>query len=131
MGCHPSGCEPPFQICFAAARAAGFLNLQAGSRKPSVLVRAPEPLFLNWPEIEYSAMTAEKRLRAPIFKGIRDDLMAPRKGPKRSQTPKASSSPVPKSNILQLLPDAVVPSRDQLIRYWKTCNRRAIRVGRN
>jgi len=76
-----------------------------------------EPAVLA--EIEYSAMTAEKRLRAPIFKGIRDDLMAPRKGPKRLQAPKHSSSPVPKSNILQLLPDAIVPSREQLIGYWK------------
>jgi len=76
-----------------------------------------EPAVLA--EIEYSAMTAEKRLRAPVFKGIRDDLMAPRKGPKRRQTDKRSSLPVPKSNILQLLPDAIVPSREQLIRYWK------------
>jgi len=64
-------------------------------------------------------MTAEKRLRAPVFKGIRGDLMAPRKGPKRTRAPKPLSSPGPKSNILQLLPDAVVPSREQLIRYWK------------
>jgi|KBSSwiStaDraftv2_1062776.scaffolds.fasta_scaffold03000_6 bifunctional non-homologous end joining protein LigD len=76
-----------------------------------------EPAVLA--EIEYSAMTAEKRLRAPVFKGIRGDLMAPRKGPKRTRAPKPLSSPGPKSNILQLLPDAVVPSREQLIRYWK------------
>jgi len=76
-----------------------------------------EPAVLA--EIEYSAMTAEQRLRAPVFKGIRDDLMAPRRGPKRSRAPTRASSPVPKSNILQLLPDAIVPSREQLARYWR------------
>ncbi|HEY1217078.1 MAG TPA: DNA ligase D, partial [Bryobacteraceae bacterium] len=75
-----------------------------------------EPAVLA--EIEYSAFTSGKRLRAPVFKGIRDDLMAPRKGPKRRQTP-GSSAPVPESNILQLLPDAVVPSQEQLARYWR------------
>lgn len=88
----------------------------------SVAVKKPkatwvEPAVLA--EIEYSAMTAEKRLRAPVFKGIRDDLMAPRKGPKRTRAPKPSSLPVPRSNILQLLPDAMMPSQEQLIRYWK------------
>ena len=76
-----------------------------------------EPAVLA--EIEYSAMTAEQRLRAPIFKGIRDDLMAPRKSPKRRRAATAANSAVPQSNILQLLPDAVVPSQEQLIRYWR------------
>ena len=38
-------------------------------------------------EIEYSAFTAERRLRAPIFKGIRDDLMAPRCEPEPEPDP--------------------------------------------
>ena len=89
----------------------------------SVPVKKPkatwvEPAVLA--EIEYSAFTADKRLRAPVFKGIREDLMAPRKGPKRKQTPKRATLPVPQSNILQLLPDAVVPTQDQLVRYWRT-----------
>lgn len=58
-----------------------------------------EPAVLA--EIDNSAITAEKRLRAPVFKGIRDDLMAPRKEPKRKIAPTSSSSPVPESNILQ------------------------------
>jgi len=88
----------------------------------SVPVKKPKATWVEpavRAEIEYSAMTAEKRLRAPVFKGIRDDLMAPRKGPKRTRVGKPSSSPVPRSNILQLLPDAIVPSREQLVRYWK------------
>lgn len=70
-------------------------------------------------EIEYSAFTAEMRLRAPVFKGIRDDLQAPRRGPKRSEKRERQKSSVPQTNILQLLPQAVVPTRDQLTRYWR------------
>jgi len=76
-----------------------------------------EPAVLA--EIEYSAMTAEQRLRAPIFKGIRDDLLAARHGPKRTQRPTKAVAGISQSNILQLLPDAVVPTRDQLARYWR------------
>src|SRR5882757_9068254 len=64
-----------------------------------------EPAVLA--EIEYSALTAEQRLRAPVFKGIRDDLMAPRRGPKRTEPRKQRAPGIPQSNILQLLPDAV------------------------
>jgi len=76
-----------------------------------------EPAFLA--EIEYSAMTAQQRLRAPIFKGIRDDLMTPRRGPRRAEPRKQHAVGISQSNILQLLPDAVVPTRDQLTRYWR------------
>lgn len=76
-----------------------------------------EPAVLA--EIEYSALTAEQRLRAPIFKGIRDDLMAPRHGPKRHERRNPRAGQVSASNILQLLPDAVVPTREQLTRYWR------------
>lgn len=77
-----------------------------------------EPALLA--EIEFSAFTAEKRLRAPIFKGIRDDLLAPRRGPKRTRKARKNHGGVAKENILQLLPDAVVPTREQLVRYWRT-----------
>jgi bifunctional non-homologous end joining protein LigD len=70
-------------------------------------------------EVQYSALTAEQRLRAPIFKGNRDDLSAPRVGPKRKPKINKSTSAVPKENILQLLPDAVAPTKDQLARYWR------------
>lgn len=76
-----------------------------------------EPALLA--EIEYSAFTAENRLRAPVFKGIRDDLQGPRRGPKRSQKRAEPKSSVPHPNILQLLPQAVVPTGDQLRRYWR------------
>jgi bifunctional non-homologous end joining protein LigD len=76
-----------------------------------------EPAVLA--EIAYSAFTAERRLRAPIFKGIRDDLMAPRREPKRTEPPKQRAGGASPSNILQLLPDAIVPTQDQLTRYWR------------
>jgi len=87
----------------------------------SVPVKKPkatwvEPALLA--EVQYSAFTAEQRLRAPIFKGLREDLMAPRRGPKRTSTRAPPRSRVPKANILQLLPEAVVPTREQLRRYW-------------
>ena len=69
-------------------------------------------------EIEYSAVTGSQRLRAPVYKGIREDLLAPRHGPKRAQRRPTPPSRVPRANILQLLPEAVVPTRDQLKRYW-------------
>ncbi len=69
-------------------------------------------------EIEYSAITADKLLRAAVFKGIREDLMEER--PQRTQREQIESSRlrVPRENILQLLPDAVVPSKEELARYW-------------
>jgi hypothetical protein len=48
MGCHPSGCEPPFQICFAAARAAGFLNLQPTSSGQSNDTRFTNLVSIGW-----------------------------------------------------------------------------------
>jgi len=48
MGCHPSGCEPPFQICFAAARAAGFLNLQPTSSGQSYDTRFTNLVSIGW-----------------------------------------------------------------------------------
>lgn len=75
-----------------------------------------EPALLA--EIQYSALTTGQRLRAPIFKGIRDDLMAPRRGPKRAAKTDDRTSRVSQSSVLQLLPDAVVPTKEQLRRYW-------------
>ncbi|HVY81857.1 MAG TPA: DNA ligase D [Steroidobacteraceae bacterium] len=75
-------------------------------------------------EIEYSALTADKILRAPVFKGLRDDLLPAR--PSR-RVHGASAPRVPQENILQLLPDAVVPGRAQLDAYWRKVSRRALR----
>jgi hypothetical protein len=65
------------------------------------------------------------------FKGIRDDLL-----PQAAQSGAANKSRqpshhqrvrVPKENILQLLPDAVIPSEEQLTRYWRKVAPRALK----
>jgi bifunctional non-homologous end joining protein LigD len=83
-------------------------------------------------EIQYSAVTAEGLLREPVFRGIRDDLV-PLSEPRAihasasSMRPARSSPAVPAENVLQLLPDAVVPSTDELARYWHSVTKRALK----
>jgi bifunctional non-homologous end joining protein LigD len=65
-------------------------------------------------------LTDDGLLREAVFKGIRDDLevpivKAPRIAPSSVGRPHIG---VPKENILQLLPDAVAPSKDELADYW-------------
>lgn len=70
--------------------------------------------------MEYGALTEDGLLREAVFKGLRDDLapggeaFPPGPLPPPGQ-PKIS---VPKQNMLQLLPDAIVPSREELTNYW-------------
>lgn len=79
-------------------------------------------------EVEYGALTDDGLLREAVFKGLRDDLAArkvkaPRLVPGSGGQRKLG---VPKENILQLLPDAVVPSKDELADYWKRVWRKAL-----
>src|SRR5262249_25687451 len=66
-----------------------------------------EPAVLA--EIQYGGITDDGLLREAVFKGLRDDLQAPRARTVPSRKPHIG---VPRANILQLLPDAVVPSKD-------------------
>jgi len=87
----------------------------------SVPVKKPKATWVEpvlEAEIEFSALTADKLLRAPVFKGIREDLLSIQQTTQR-QTTETSRSRVPKQNILQLLPDAVVPSKEELASYWR------------
>jgi bifunctional non-homologous end joining protein LigD len=88
-------------------------------------------------EIEYGALTDDGLLRAAVFKGLRDDLSKPDQTvprlPHRNSPPlipKRSNSRsvhgIPRENILQLLPDAVVPSKEELAAYWKKIAKRAL-----
>jgi bifunctional non-homologous end joining protein LigD len=74
-----------------------------------------EPIVLA--ETEYSGVTDDGLLRAPVFKGLRDDLAEPEPAlpPKRE---KRRGTGVSKINILQLLPDAVAPAQEDLAAYW-------------
>jgi len=79
-------------------------------------------------EIEYGALTDDGLLREAVFKGFRDDLAlrkvkAPRLVPSGAGRPKLG---VPKQNILQLLPGAVAPSKDELSDYWTRVWRKAL-----
>ena len=82
-------------------------------------------------EIEYGALTDDGLLRAAVFKGLRDDLAPlarPRKQPVRvSRQTKRGEHGVPHENILQLLPDAVAPSKEQLRAYWRKSHKRALK----
>lgn len=96
----------------------------------SVAVRKPKATWVDpvlQAEIEYSSCTADKLLRAPVFKGIRDDLLE--RKPKRTQREEIEHSRlrVPKENVLQLLPDAVVPTKEQLAWYWSTVASKALK----
>src|SRR5438270_3532080 len=79
-------------------------------------------------EVQYGALTDEGLLREAVFKGFRDDLTvrkvkAPRLVPSAVGRPKLG---VPRENILQLLPDAVVPSKEELADYWGRVWKRAL-----
>jgi bifunctional non-homologous end joining protein LigD len=75
-------------------------------------------------EIEYSNVTAGNILRMPVFKGIRDDLSVATAA-SRTRSGKSGIG-VSKTNILQLLPDAVVPSKEELAAYWRRVGKRAL-----
>jgi bifunctional non-homologous end joining protein LigD len=83
-------------------------------------------------EIAYSSRTPNGLLREAVFKGIRDDLApsaVPPTASDRKRRAPAGSSParVPRENILQLLPDALVPAKEELASYWAKVGRRALR----
>src|SRR3954468_798955 len=80
-------------------------------------------------EIEYSAVTDDGLLRAAVFKGLRDDLAAPRVKAPPIVPADARKKPhigVPRENILQLLPDATAPTKEELAAYWAKVHQRAL-----
>ena len=100
----------------------------------SVPVKKPKATWVDPvvnAEIEYSAVTDDGLLRAAVFKGLRDDLAAPRvKAPPVVPSRQAGRARphigVPRENILQLLPDAVVPTKEELAAYWAKVHKRAL-----
>src|SRR3954469_7367047 len=79
-------------------------------------------------EVEYGALTDDGLLREAVFKGFRDDLKLPRlKAPRLAPSSRSQVHVgVPKENILQLLPDAVVPSKEALAAYWTRVWKKAL-----
>ncbi|RWK31956.1 DNA ligase D, partial [Mesorhizobium sp.] len=83
--------------------------------KPKATWVRPEVLA----EVQFSGVTDRGILREAVFKGLREDLVAvPPKPPAPSKRRADRDHGVPRENILQLLPDAVSPSKDELVRYW-------------
>jgi bifunctional non-homologous end joining protein LigD len=85
--------------------------------KPKATWIRPEVLA----EIEFSGVTDRGVLREAVFKGLREDLSAapPERGPARAKPKARGTHGVPRENILQLLPDAIAPSKEELARYWE------------
>jgi bifunctional non-homologous end joining protein LigD len=101
----------------------------------SVAVKKPKATWVEpdvKAEVEYGALTDDGLLREAVFKGMRDDLelpevRAPRLAPSSTDRPRIG---VPRENILQLLPDAVTPSKDELAAYWtRVCNKALPHLG--
>ena len=80
-------------------------------------------------EVEYSGVTDDGLLREAVFKGLRDDLALQSEVTAKRRS-RARHSPrslgVPRENILQLLPDAVAPAKDELRAYWRRAAKRAL-----
>ncbi|TPJ40013.1 DNA ligase D [Mesorhizobium sp. B2-6-5] len=72
-------------------------------------------------EVQFSGVTDRGILREAVFKGLREDLVTiPAKPPAPSKRRhEANERGVPRENILQLLPDAVSPSKHELRGYWE------------
>ena len=86
-------------------------------KKPKAIWVAPQIEA----EVEYGAVTDDGLLREPVFKTLREDLQP---GPVAARLRRSGG--VPRENILQLLPDAVVPSKDELAAYWRKVAKRAL-----
>lgn len=74
-------------------------------------------------EVAYGGVTDDGLLREPVFKGLQKE---PSSMPAKSTAAAPASSQVPRENILQLLPDAVVPSKEELVSYWTRASDRAL-----
>jgi bifunctional non-homologous end joining protein LigD len=94
----------------------------------SVPVKKPKATWVQpvvQAEIEYGGITDDGLLREAVFKGLRDDLPAVEAPPSAPRGGKGRGG-VPRENILQLLPDAVSPRKEELAAYWRKMAKRAL-----
>jgi bifunctional non-homologous end joining protein LigD len=96
----------------------------------SVPIKKPKATWVRpavQAEIEYGGITDDGLLREAVFKGLRDELfMAPLPTPGRARRSGKGRGVVPRENMLQLLPDAVPPSKEELVAYWCKVAKRAL-----
>jgi bifunctional non-homologous end joining protein LigD len=92
-------------------------------------------------EVKYLTWTDENLIRQVVYEGLREDKpatevrrlpphpkpAAPKRQPIFANRQRSKRLPVPAENILQLLPDAVVPSRQELAAYWESVADHALR----
>lgn len=93
-------------------------------KKPKATWVAPGVLA----DVQYGGINEGGILREAVFKGLRDDLAAARISPRKAPAKRyaARTSAVPRENILQLLPGAVAPSKDELSIYWRRVWKKAL-----
>ena len=94
----------------------------------SVAVKKPKATWVEPvvnAEIQFSGITSDGLLRAPVYKGVRDDLAA--KPQSSTRLTRSNKPAVPRENILQLLPDAVVPTKEELRAYWRKVAKQALK----
>ena len=91
-------------------------------RKPKATWVRPEVEV----EVEFTGITENGTLRAAVFKGLREAPDRPEEAGHRSRTAGPSSRRARPENILQLLPDAVNPSKDELRDSWTKVAERAL-----
>jgi bifunctional non-homologous end joining protein LigD len=132
------------QLLYGGKAQSGFTNEQLYQvrerldpyiRKDSPLAAKIKKPKATWVEpaveaqVEFSGRTSDGLLREPVFKGLREDLaeIAPERRPFTQKTRSSKRGGAPRENILQLLPDAVVPTKEQLIEYWERAGERALR----
>ncbi|TPI65055.1 DNA ligase D [Mesorhizobium sp. B3-1-7] len=97
-------------------------------KKPKATWVKPEVLT----EVQFSGVTDRGILREAVFKGLREDLqIIPAKPPSPSKRRVEGQHGVPRENILQLLPEAVAPSKEELASYWRrVADRALVHLGR-
>lgn len=93
-------------------------------KKPKATWVEPDVLA----EVKFTGRTDDGLLREAVFKGLRDDVRKVVKAPRphAQSSHKKPKAGVPRENILQLLPNAVVPSKQELEAYWRKVGKRAL-----
>jgi len=130
------------RLLYAGKVQSGFTHEEAWAvreRLDPLIIRKPpldEPIDkpkATWvkpelePEVEFSSINENGLLREPVFKGLREDLQPPTPPASKLVRPsRPSHGRVPPENILQLLPNAIVPSKEELTAYWRKVAKQAL-----